>query len=101
MPGPPPFEARDESKASYTIFSDSTTPIGRAQTDSTGPGQAHARAIFEVSERMKTRGCSVTIRCIPALNNGAADKDAKVAAASAGDTVDRLCLREASLAHLT
>ena len=52
------FEAREESSASYTAFSDSVAALSRALTDRTGPGQAFARATIEISERLGARGCS-------------------------------------------
>ena len=55
------FQARDESNASYTAFSDSTAAISRAQTDRAGLGQAFARAIIEADERLKACECSVAL----------------------------------------
>lgn len=87
------FEARSDSGVGYTVFSDSTAAISRAQTGGIGPGQAFSRAIIEASERLKNRGCSVTLRWKPSHKgvegNEVADGCAKQAAESARDPVDR------------
>lgn len=57
------FEARNEDGANYTAF-DSTAAFTRAMSDRIGPGQAFARAIIEVAERLQSRGCSITLRWV-------------------------------------
>ena len=87
--------------ASYTVFSDSTAALSRAQTDRTGPGRAFTRAIIEISERLGARRCLVKLRWTLAHkgvgDNEVAGEYAKAAAECAGDATD---LRGTSLAHL-
>ena len=93
--------ARNGSSTAYTVFSDSTAAISGAQTDRAGPGQAFARSIIEIGERLAAHGCSVTLRWTPAHRgvegSEVADGYAKVAAENTGDATDRRC----QLAHLT
>ena len=89
----------------YTVFSDSTAALCRAQTDRLGPGQAFARAI-EVAERPTSRTrMQITPRRTPAHRevegNEVADDYAGEAAKSPRDAADRRYLWEASLVHLT
>ena len=88
----------------YTVFSGPTPAISRAQAERTGPGQAFARAIIEVAERFRARGCSVAMRWTPGHGgvegDEVADEYARVTGESAVDAADRCYLREASLAHL-
>ena len=44
------FDERNERIRQYTISSDSTAAIGRAATDSQGPGKALATTIIEVEK---------------------------------------------------
>ena len=98
------FGARDERDQPHGV-SDSTAALSRAQTDRSGPGQAFARAIIEVAERLQTRGCAVTLRWTPAHKgfeaNEMADEYAEAAVESKCHVTDRRFLREANLAHLT
>lgn len=47
-----------ESRAEYTIFSDSTAAIEWVLTDRTGPGQALTRAVTELERLLIDRGCT-------------------------------------------
>ena len=58
------FEAHNEDGANFTVFSDSTAAFTRTMPDRIGPGQAFARAIIEVAERLQSRGCSITLRWV-------------------------------------
>ena len=48
-----------------TILSDSTATIERAKTDRCEPGQALERAVIELGELMRGRGCPVALRWAP------------------------------------
>ena len=52
----------------YTVFPDSTAATNRIQTDRESPGQAFARAVIEVTERLGTRGNTVSLQWTLAHN---------------------------------
>ena len=54
------FDARNKSDAAYTVFSDSTAALSRAQTDRAGRGQAFTRATNELAETGGTRELDCT-----------------------------------------
>ena len=60
------YQALRVLEASCTVYSDSAAAIGRDQTDRERPGQAFARAIIEIAERLGARGGTSALRWTPA-----------------------------------
>ena len=96
---------REETGASYTIFSDSQAAIFRLQHDECGPAQAMAIGAIEASRNIRSRGSDITIRWTPShhgvTGNERADILARRAATGELSRADPSHLSEASLAHLT
>lgn len=60
-----PFETKGKSGTSHTVFSNSVPVIGRAPEYRVGLGQAFARSITEIAERVGTRVNTVTLQWTP------------------------------------
>ena len=86
----------------YTIFSDSASAVDRTRSDSMGPRQRFALAIYEAGGRIASRNNTVTSRWTPAHQgvNEAADTWAKSAAEGRPQRTTRRT-NETNLSHMT